>query len=52
MVPERGQYTAEEAWLLAGLWDVREGMRGQKERGDLRMTLPTDALTFVQLGGG
>ena len=52
MVPERGQHTAEEAWLLVGLWDVGEGMRGQKERGYPCLTLPTNALDPVQLGGG
>jgi len=49
MIPERRQHTTEEAWLLAGLWGVCERMRGQKERGDPRMTLPNDTLNSVQL---
>ena len=52
VVPECGQHTTEESWLLVGLWGVREGMRGQKERGDPCMTLPNDALDSVQLIGG
>ena len=52
MVPECGQHTAEETWLLIGLWDMCEGVRGQKERRDSCMTLPNDALNSVQLVGG
>jgi hypothetical protein len=52
MVPERGKYTTEEAWLLVGLWDMCVRMRGQKEWGYPRLTLPTDPPISIQLGGG